>query len=124
MFWRKKMLLTANDFINSQEDIVEIIALNGYTCVHTIEMEKDDNRILCNSTLREWINLLPVDRFVQIDRSTIINFNYALLSGHFFSLYNGKTIRISNRRYSFVKKSYEQYQIKSIMKGKGYWNAY
>ena len=111
------MKFTARDFDDSFEEIEDIITLNGYTCVHTRSMSKNDNRVLCSSSLKEWLTILPSDHFVQVDRSAIINFRYATLSGHVFKLQNGRTLRIAERRYSYVKKIYIRYQMTNIMSG-------
>lgn len=37
---------------------------------------KDDERLICRKTLKEWEKLLPMSTFIRIHRSTIINFNF------------------------------------------------
>ena len=74
--------------IVSFNDIVIIEADRDYTSV----LDVSGKRILCNEKMREWVELLPEDRFVRLDRSTIVNYKSV---GSFGSLNASNRAKIS-----------------------------
>lgn len=54
------------------DNIVVVLSLGGnYICVHL----KNNERLLCRKTLKEWESILPDSEFLRIHRSIIINTN-------------------------------------------------
>ncbi len=92
----------------SPDKIIAISSIGGnYICVHL----KNNEKLLCRKTLKEWESLLPESGFFRIHRSIIINMNCIKRVSHekdgslrLFLFNQNKGYTVSRRMVSSLKK--------------------
>ncbi len=101
--------------ISGNTDMIEDIhAEDGYTCVHLATMASDERGLLFSETIRGWLEILPADRFVQIDRGRVVNMDYAVFRNSSIIFNNGVRIKVSRRRKSNVRRAFEKRRIEKV----------